>query len=74
MDSLSVRKHVEHYQKATSQPERDDLLYQIGLRAEIFTVRELAEIAERGGELSNQQRQRVLGYVEVYLNLNLGGF
>jgi hypothetical protein len=65
---------MEHYQKAKSQPERDDLLYQIGVSSEIFTVRELAQIAERGGELSNQQRQRVLGYIEVYLNLNLGGF
>lgn len=63
---------MEHYQKATSQPERDDFLYQIGRGSEIFTVRDLAQIAERGGKLSEQQRQRLLGFFEVYFNLDLG--
>lgn len=73
MDPHSVLKQVERYQKATSQQERDDLLYQIAISSKLFTVRDVAQIAERGGELSEEQRQRVLGYVEVYFNLNLGG-
>lgn len=73
MDSHSVLKQVERYQKATSQQERDDLLYQIAISSKLFTVREVNQIAERGGELSEEQRQRVLGYVEVYFNLDLGG-
>ena len=71
MDSDSVLKQVERYQKATSQQERDDLLYQIAISSKLFTVRDVAQIAERGGELSEEQRQRVLGYVEVYFNLDL---
>ena len=73
MDPHSVLKQVERYQKATSQQERDDLLYQIAISSKLFTVRDVAQIAERGGELSEEQRQRVLGYVEVYFNLDLGG-
>lgn len=74
MDTHSVRKLVERYQKATSQQKRDDLLYQIAISSKLFTDREVAQIAEREGKLSEQQRQRVLGYVEVYFNLDLGGF
>jgi hypothetical protein len=71
MDSDSVLKQVERYQKATSQQERDELLYQIGISSKLFTVREVNQIAERGGKLYDEQRQRVLGYVEVYFNLDL---
>jgi len=71
MDSDSVLKQVECYQKATSQQERDELLYQIGISSKLFTVREVNQIAERGGKLYDEQRQRVLGYVEVYFNLDL---
>lgn len=73
MDSYSVVKQVELYQKATSQQERDNLLYQIGISSKLFTVREVTQFAERGGKLSEQQRQRVLGFIEVYFNLDLGG-
>ena len=72
IDSHCVLKQVEHYQKATSQQERDALLYQIGISSKLFTVREVALLAARGGKLSEDQRQRVLGYVEVYFNLDLG--
>lgn len=71
MDSNPVLKQVERYQKATTQQERDQLLYQIGISSKLFTVREVNQIAERGGKLSEAQRQRVLGYVEVYFNLDL---
>ncbi len=74
MDTHSVLKLVKRYQQATSQQERDELLYQIAISSKLFTDRELAQIAERGGKLSEHQRQRVLGYVEVYFNLDLGGF
>ncbi len=70
MDS-NVVKQVEHYQKATTQQERDQLLYQIGISAKLFTVRELNQVVERGGKLFEGQRQRVLGYIEVYCNLDL---
>ena len=71
MDSDSVLKQVECYQKATNQQERDELLYKIGISSKLFTVREVNQIAERGGKLYDEQRQRVLGYVEVYFNLDL---
>ena len=70
IDRYSVLQQIERYQKATSQQERDQLLYQIALSAEIFTTRELERIAKRGG-MANEQRQVVLGYLEVYFNLNL---
>ena len=72
MDTHSALQQVERYQKATSQQERDKILYQIGIGWKLFTVREVTQIAERGGKLSEQQRQRVLGFVEVYFNLDLG--
>ncbi|HEY9845498.1 MAG TPA: hypothetical protein V6D03_04810 [Candidatus Caenarcaniphilales bacterium] len=72
MNRDAVLKKVERYQTATSQQERDNLLYQVALSSNIFTAREIAQIAERRGTLSEQQRQRVLGYVEVYFNLDLG--
>jgi ABC-type transport system involved in cytochrome bd biosynthesis fused ATPase/permease subunit len=68
---INVLKQVEHYQKATTQQERDQLLYQIGLSAKLFTVRELNQVVEHGRKLSEGQRQRVLGYIEVYCNLDL---
>ena len=71
MDSNPVLKQVERYQKATTQQERDELLYQIGISSKLFTVREVNQIVGRGGKLSEEQRQRVLGYVEVYFNLDL---
>jgi hypothetical protein len=71
MDSNPVLKQVERYQKATTQQERDELLYQIGISSKLFTVREVNQIAGRGGKLFEEQRQRVLGYVEVYFNLDL---
>lgn len=71
MDTNPVLKQVERYQKATTQQERDQLLYQIGISSKLFTVREVNQIAERGGKLTEEQRQRVLGYVEVYFNLDL---
>ncbi len=71
MDTNPVLKQVERYQKATTQQERDELLYQIGISAKLFTVREVNQIAERGENLSEEQRQRVLGYAEVYCNLDL---
>ena len=71
MDTRSVLKQVECYQKATNQQERDDLLYQIGISSELFTIRELDRIAKCGGQLADEQRQRVLGYIEVYFNLDL---
>ena len=74
MDTDFVLKQVERYQKATSQRERDELLYQIATSYQIFTLREVDQIAKRGGKLSDEQRQRVLGFVEVYFNLDLGGF
>lgn len=74
MDTDFVLKQVERYQKATSQQERDKLLYQIATSYQIFTLREVDQIAKRGGKLSEEQRQRVLGFVEVYFNLDLGGF
>lgn len=74
MDTDFVLKQVERYQKATSQQERDKLLYQIATSYQIFTLREVDQIAKRGGKLSDEQRQRVLGFVEVYFNLDLGGF
>ena len=73
MDTHSVMKQIERYQKATSQQERDDILYQIAIGSKLFTAREVAQIAERGGKLFQEQRQRVLGYVEVYCDLDLGG-
>jgi hypothetical protein len=71
MDSNPVIKQVERYQKATTQQERDELLYQIGISSKLFTVREVNQITGRGGKLAEEQRQRVLGYVEVYFNLDL---
>ena len=71
MDSNPVLKQVERYQKATTRQERDELLYKIGISSQLFPVREVNQIAERGGKLSEEQRQRVLGYVEVYFNLDL---
>lgn len=71
MDNNPVLRQVERYQKVTTQRERDELLYQIGISSKLFTVREVNQIAERGGKLSEEQRQRVLGYVEVYFNLDL---
>lgn len=71
MDSASVLKQVERYQKATTQQERNDLLYQIGISSKLFTVREVDQIGDRGGKISDEQRQRVLGYIEVYFNLDL---
>lgn len=70
MDSNPVLKQVKRYQKATTQQERDELLYQIGISSKLFTVREVNQIAERG-RISEAQRQRVLGYIEVYFNLDL---
>ncbi len=55
-------QQVKRYQNTTSQQERDELLYQIALSAEIFTTRELQRIAERGG-IADEQRQVVLGYL-----------
>jgi len=72
MDSDYVRKLVERYQKATSQRERNDLLDEIALGSEIFTVREMKQITARGGKLSEELRQRLIGFVEVYFNLDLG--
>lgn len=71
MDSDSVLKQVERYQKATSQQERDELLYQIGISLKLFAAREVNQIVECGGKLDDEQRQRVLGYIEVYFNLDL---
>ena len=71
MDSNPVLKQVERYQKATTQQERDDLLYKIGTSSKLFTVRDVNQITESGKKLSEEQRQRVLGYVEVYFNLDL---
>lgn len=72
MDSDYVRKLIERYQKATSQAERNDLLDEIALGSEIFTVREMKQITARGGKLSEELRQRLIGFVEVYFNLDLG--
>lgn len=72
MDRQSVLKQIDRYQKATSQQERDDLLYQIAISAKLFTAREVEQITKRGGRLLEEQRQRVLGYVEAYCNLDLG--
>jgi len=71
MDTRSVLKQVERYQKVTNQQEQDDLLYQIGISSELFTTRELNRIAKCGEQLADEQRQRVLGYIEVYFNLDL---
>ena len=71
MDSNPVLKQVERYQKATTQQERDDLLYKIGTSSKLFNVRDVNQITESGKKLSEEQRQRVLGYVEVYFNLDL---
>lgn len=71
MDSTFVLKQVERYQKVTTQQERDELLYEIGISSKLFTVREVSQTSDRGGKLSDEQRQRVLGYVEVYFNIDL---
>ncbi|MBV8885430.1 MAG: hypothetical protein JO235_15745 [Chroococcidiopsidaceae cyanobacterium CP_BM_RX_35] len=73
MDSDYVLQLVERYQKVASQQERNDLLYQIAFSSQIFTTREMGQIAERGGKLSEQQRQLLLGFLEVYFNLDWGG-
>lgn len=72
MDKHSVLKQVELYQKATSQQEKDEILYQIAISAKLFSVREEGQITARSGRLSENQRQRVLGYAEAYCNLKLG--
>jgi len=63
---------VERYQKATNQQERDECLYQIAVRLKLLRDIEIHQIAHRGGTLAEEQRQRVLGFVEVYFGLDLG--
>lgn len=71
MTNLSIWQFVERYQQAASQQERDDLLYQIGISLQIFTPREVMQIAKRGGKLTEQHKQQVLGYIAVYFDLKL---
>lgn len=71
MNNLSIWQKVEHYQQAASQQKRNDLLYQIGISLQIFTPREVMQITKRGGKLTEQHKQRVLGYIAVYFDLNL---
>lgn len=71
MNKLSIWQNVERYQQAASQQERNDLLYLIGISVQIFTPREVTQIAEQGGKLTEQHEQQVLGYIAVYFNLNL---
>lgn len=52
MNNLSIWQKVEHYQQAASQQKRNDLLYQIGISLQIFTPREVMQIAKRGGKLT----------------------
>lgn len=72
MNSQTVRKQVERYQKAASQQEQDELLYQIAISSKLLRAIEVNQIAERGGALLEEQRQRVLGFVEAYFGLDLG--
>ena len=74
MNIQSVWKQVERYQKAISQQERDDLLYQIGIALNIFTPREVERIILQDRKLTDEQKQLVLGFIEVYFQLNLSGF
>ncbi len=71
MNKLSTWQKVERYQQAANQQERNDLLYQIGISLQIFTPREVTQIAEQCGKLTEEHRQRVLGYIAVYFDLNL---
>lgn len=64
-------QQVERYKQATSQQERNALLYQIEISLQIFTPREVMQIAKRGGKLTEQHKQQVLGYIAVYFDLKL---
>jgi len=72
MNRQAVLLQVERYQKATSQQERDECLYQIAVRLKLLRDIEIYQIARRGGALAEEQRQRVLGFLEVYFGLDLG--
>ena len=71
MNKLSIWQIVERYQQAASPQEQNDLLYQIGIGLQIFTPREVTQIAEQCGRLTEEHKQQVLGYIAVYFNLNL---
>jgi len=72
MDRAVIREQVKRYQKAISQQERDDCLYQIAISSNLLRVIEVEQITRRNGALSEEQRQRVLGFIEVYFGLDLG--
>lgn len=72
MDTAVIQEQVIFYQKATSQQERDDCLYQIAISSNLLRAIEVEQITRRKEALSEEQRQRVLGFIEVYFGLDLG--
>jgi len=72
MDRDAIREQVIFYRKATSQQERNDCLYQIAISLNLLRAIEVEQITRRNGALSEEQRQRVLGFIEVYFGLDLG--
>ena len=72
MDRAAIAEQVERYQKAIGQQERNNCLYQIAISLNLLRAIEVEQITRRNGALSEEQRQRVLGFIEVYFGLDLG--